>query len=208
MDDIVALVRGRLKEKTTDQDRFEKRKIGKPATMLGLAADETRLGFALPPLLKRLYVELGNGGFGPGYGLIGMSGGIPDDLGCTAPESYLLMRSQDPSEPGWFWPEKLLPICHWGCAILSCVDCASPTFRMRIFDPNVIQSDDWSEAFFEEAESLERWIGEWAEGANLWDSAYGEEGFVRKILLEREGAESPHAVQLVLQTASRKKTDT
>src|SRR6266568_3811614 len=25
--------------------------------------------------------------------------------------------------PSHFWPERFLPICHWGCAIESCLDC-------------------------------------------------------------------------------------
>src|SRR5712691_9814035 len=33
-------------------------------------ATEDLLGFPLPPLLRTLYQQLANGGFGPGYGLI------------------------------------------------------------------------------------------------------------------------------------------
>ena len=39
------------------------------------AQTERELGFKLPPLLRALYQQLGNGGFGPGYGLVGASGG-------------------------------------------------------------------------------------------------------------------------------------
>jgi len=48
------------------------------------------MGFALPPLLERLYSEVGNGGFGPGYELCGLSGGFAEDLqGLTLPDLYL-----------------------------------------------------------------------------------------------------------------------
>src|SRR5215510_6467043 len=87
--------------------------------------------------MKRIYIEIGNGGFGPGYGLIGLTNGAPDDIGKIAPEIYNQLRSADRDDPNWKWPHGLLPICHWGCAILSCVDCTDPNFRMRIFDPNV-----------------------------------------------------------------------
>jgi hypothetical protein len=35
-------------------------------------AVERRLGFALPQLLRDVYTRVGNGGFGPAYGLIGI----------------------------------------------------------------------------------------------------------------------------------------
>lgn len=46
-----------------------------PATEEQVQATETRLGFALPPLLRCLYLQVANGGFGPGLGLPGVKGG-------------------------------------------------------------------------------------------------------------------------------------
>src|SRR5215472_4738348 len=43
-----------------------------PATPRQLAALETRLGFALPLLYHQLLLQVSDGGFGPGYGLIGV----------------------------------------------------------------------------------------------------------------------------------------
>jgi hypothetical protein len=150
-----------------------------------VAKDESRLGFTLPALLKRLYAEIGNGGFGPGYGLIGLTNGVPDDTGSTAPVIYEQFRQARTHEPGWHWPYGLLPICHWGCAILSCVDCADVNFRMHIFDPNAHVSDDWSDCHFEESLSFESWIRAWASGADLWDQMFGENGPVFKTLSQR-----------------------
>ena len=42
---------------------------------------EEHLGFAIPELLKSIYLNVANGGFGPGYGLIGVAGGHRSDLG-------------------------------------------------------------------------------------------------------------------------------
>lgn len=68
-----------------------------PASAEAVADAERRLGHRLPPLLRRLYREVANGGFGPGYGILGVAGGHPDDLGMTA--ANLL----DPQEfPGLF----------------------------------------------------------------------------------------------------------
>src|SRR5690242_515603 len=47
-----------------------------PALPLATAHDieqaEAKLGFAIDPLMRRLYTEVGNGGFGPGYGVLGL----------------------------------------------------------------------------------------------------------------------------------------
>ena len=36
---------------------------------------ESELGFGLPPLLRAIYHEVGNGGFGPGHGILGIKEG-------------------------------------------------------------------------------------------------------------------------------------
>ena len=84
---------------------------------------ERALGFPLPALLAALYAKIGNGGYGPGYGLLGVAGGATDDRGYDAVELYALYRQPDPDDPSWAWPEGLPPLCHWGCAIYGCVDC-------------------------------------------------------------------------------------
>jgi hypothetical protein len=180
-------IRERLRTKLTDNDTFGRVKLSPPGTSGMVDSDEKALGFALPPLLRRVYLEIGNGGFGPGYGLIGMSGGTPDDTGKTVPGYYRLFRSCRTKDQTWSWPEGLLVICHWGCAIYSCVDCLHPRFRIRMFDPNVhIEGDSWDDSFFEERASFDDWIEAWADGTNLWEATYGENGAVRRILEGRE----------------------
>ena len=46
-----------------------------PASEEQLAATESALGFSLSPLLRAIYAEVANGGFGPGTGLRGAIGG-------------------------------------------------------------------------------------------------------------------------------------
>jgi hypothetical protein len=187
MSDVITAIRERLKAKLTDNDTFGTVKLSPPANSATLDSDEKALGFALPPLLRRIYLEIGNGGFGPGYGLIGISGGTPDDSGKTVPAYYRLFRSRRTEDQTWSWPEGLLVICHWGCSIYSCVDCLHPRFRMRVFDPNVhVDHDSWDNSFFEERTSFDDWIGAWADGVDLWEATYGENGVVRQILEKRE----------------------
>lgn len=48
-----------------------------PATEQHIRETEQQLGFALPSLLKLLYTQIANGGFGPGFGIIGVMNGYP-----------------------------------------------------------------------------------------------------------------------------------
>jgi len=43
----------------------------RPASPEAVDEAEEAFGFPLPGLLRRLYAEVGNGGFGPGYGIPG-----------------------------------------------------------------------------------------------------------------------------------------
>ncbi|MBB4397876.1 hypothetical protein [Bradyrhizobium sp. ERR14] len=70
MDDlIIAAIQRRLKTNPTDLGRPPRAALI-PARAGDIASDEEHLRFRLPPLLKRMYADIGNGGFGPGYGLM------------------------------------------------------------------------------------------------------------------------------------------
>src|SRR6185436_17606875 len=78
---------------------------------------EELLGVSLPWIVEAVYTTVGNGGVGPGYGLYDLD---------EAVASYSVYATPDPSEyPGWSWPKGLLPICDWGCAVYSFVDCTA-----------------------------------------------------------------------------------
>jgi hypothetical protein len=136
-----------------------------PAPPASVDEAERILGFPLPGLLRRLYVEVGNGGFGPGYGILGVAGGHRDDLGATAIEAY----------QRWHTRNGLLPLCHWGCAIYSFVDCASAEPDMWACDPNPGAEDDLFREPMTLAVWLERWVhGELNQPAIIEDPATGE----------------------------------
>lgn len=48
-----------------------------PATEQQIRETEQQLGFSLPPMLRLLYTQVANGGFGPGFGIIGAANGYP-----------------------------------------------------------------------------------------------------------------------------------
>ena len=156
----------------TDLRIARRKPVWLPTTIKAIEADERTLGFALPASLKALYTEVGNGGLGPGYGLIGMSEGSPDDTSRTAPEIYASFREPGHSKWLWEWPTGLLPICHWGCGIYSCIDCTTPAYPMRLFDPNVLSLEY---ALSDEGCSFDKWICDWVDGVDLWERASNAE---------------------------------
>jgi hypothetical protein len=135
-DDIVEQVRARASNPDTIHDMARglspAPKIYAPVTTEDIAAAESRLGFELPALLRRIYTEIGNGGFGPGYGLVGLGGGHDGWVGGDL-ESLYVSNRQNP--PGGIaeWPEKVLPVCTWGCDIYSCLDCSKPDAPVLVY---------------------------------------------------------------------------
>jgi hypothetical protein len=116
------------------------------------------LGFALPPLLVRLYPEVANGGFGPDYKLFPLI----SPQGCTAVAAYQELREQPR------WPEGVLPILDWGCGMYAAVDCYSADATVLLFEPNAVE-DDWSRAWFVDAESLSDWLETWISGVGWYE---------------------------------------
>ncbi len=126
-----------------------------------LDAAEARLKLRLPPLLRRLYTELGSG-FGPG------------DDGLRSLPSALL-------------PGRLFPLCDWGGGILSAFDVVSPDAPIVRIDPNMPKSDvparvpsalhfqraaEVKAACWTESPSLAQWLTDWLDGQPLFYTAY------------------------------------
>jgi len=128
-----------------------------PASPRMIEEAEALVGGALPALLKELYAEA-NGGFGPGYGLLGLRDGFTDDMGRTAIDILAEV-------PKGFWPgmpSGLLPLCTWGCAIYSFVHC--PSGRIYGWDPNPVDPDD-DVPFFDQEYVFDTWIKSWLDGS-------------------------------------------
>lgn len=104
---------------------------------------------------------------------MGLAGGATDDIGQTAVGFCKVFAQSDPEDPFWDWPQGLLPICHWGCAIYSCIDCTSDDAMILTWDPN--GWDDGTSpttAIFPIGMTLFQWLEAWASGVNLWDRMY------------------------------------
>lgn len=148
-----------------------------PATGEQIRITEAQLGFPLPPLLKALYIQVANGGFGPGTGLRGASGGYkgiyPDHDGTIPTQkhtetfsfaTYQEHASQAVAQgkrahmvvPYGDWLDHLLPICDLGCCEEACID-----NRERMFIVAPINNDKAYSLFqlpWDFEELLWRWV--------------------------------------------------
>jgi hypothetical protein len=134
----------------TDYARLRPREIGTTATPEVIEATERRLDFKLYPLHRRLLETVGNGGFGPGDGLIGTDSGSLD-----VGDRSLVQLSEG------LWPNKdvrLVPLCDWGDGIWSCIDVETGSV--------VTLSES---GLFDLRKSLQSWLEDWVAGENLWE---------------------------------------
>ncbi|MCA9118154.1 MAG: SMI1/KNR4 family protein [Planctomycetaceae bacterium] len=131
-----------------------------PATPELVAEAENQLGFELNPFLKQVYLEVGNGGFGPSYGLLGLPGGATDDQGQSIVDNYRGLAEYFAE----LWPEKLVPICHYGCGMLGCVDCSASEGAMTTWHPGLPPDDIqlwWKDNFVAEGVNIVEWFAAW-----------------------------------------------
>lgn len=98
---------------------------------------EQELGFSIPAVLRSCYLTVGNGGFGPAYGIIGVEGGYASDYGNLV-ETYKVLKNGHESD-GNKWKRELLPFCEWGCNLFSCVGCADDRNRVYIFEEGAVR---------------------------------------------------------------------
>ena len=133
------------------------------ATMEMIAAAEEELGFRLPGLLRTVYLNVGNGGFGPGLGLIGV-GGVEPYSSTDDSVVDLYDREKHQEFSGDPWPDKLLPICDYGCASFACVDCSRRSAPIFLFDADayvLAEAPCRRKSLRLESESLSEWFEDW-----------------------------------------------
>jgi hypothetical protein len=114
-----------------------------PVSMEAVEKAERELGLPIPSLLKSLYADVSNGIEGLGYEIIGLKGGYKCHCGDLV-ETYRGFREDKE------WKAGLLPFCHWGCNIFSCVDCNSPEHPVFTYEyPHLAPDERTLDDFFE-----------------------------------------------------------
>lgn len=98
------------------------------ASEVAVRQAELALGIEIPPILRDVYLTVANGGFGPGYGLIGVEGGHASSLGTLAATHAEIQRGA--KYLGLEWKAGMLAFCEWGCNNFSCVDCSDSRFQI------------------------------------------------------------------------------
>lgn len=125
-----------------------------PATAEHIAQAEAELGFEIPAALRALYLDIADGGFGPGDGLYSVA-----DLAGQ----YRDMTDEPFGPQGQPWPANLLAICHDDPGEI-CVDRDSG--KVIFWDPEEIEGSSdkyWRASFKAEAASIaelfDTWLG-------------------------------------------------
>jgi len=145
-----------------------------PCSRQVIEAAERDLGFALPAVLRDIYLHVANGGFGPGYGVMGVYGGFKDDLNHDIVEVYRIYTQGDPEDSSWIWPRGWVPICHWGCIIYSVVDCLTSPHPVYFADISAKEAGTAMETILHHHKpSLAQWLDDWMVGKDLWKEVWG-----------------------------------
>lgn len=182
----------RLKERAKDPSRAldgELTKVYAPVKEKIVVAAERKLGFPFPELLREIYTKIGNGGFGPAYGFIGLQGGAIDEFRRSLVRVYQDMKQYQEDSLLWCWPERLLPVCRLGCGMWSCLDCKRATVPVFIFDPNNLQSDPddedetrlrWANSFWFESRSFTAWLDAWLNDKPTEEPRWPSRGWLKE----------------------------
>lgn len=144
-----------------------------PASPAAVARAEAALGFALPATLRSIYLDVANGGFGPGYGVMGVDDGFTDDRKMTVVGRYQTFLAPDPSDPEWQWGSTWLPFCHWGCNIYSVINAVTP-HPVFYVDAGVKDiGAPMSSIVLPHKDTLDQWLDDWMSGRDLWAEVWG-----------------------------------
>lgn len=136
-------------------------KVEKVASRQEIEEAEGILGFAIPELIKQIFLRIGNGGWalGPGYGLLGLNR-LTGDLGDSNMINESLEFRKIPCFDGW---PNILVLCDWGCSSLSCADCSDSDVPVYRYNGELIlesyNKDEPSVDLWDiESDTLEEWF--------------------------------------------------
>jgi hypothetical protein len=121
-----------------------------PASERELEEEERLLGLPLHPLHRRLLREVANGGFGPGYGLIGAGTGMADSRGRRLAElRRSILNEHEARAP-------IVPLIEWGSGTWAFCDVPSGDV-LSVADSGIVRI----------GLTLEQWLDAWCRGEKL-----------------------------------------
>ncbi|MBC8101961.1 MAG: SMI1/KNR4 family protein [Cytophagales bacterium] len=167
-EEILRQIKQRIHDPEAATDMGGLQEVHPPTTPEKIAAAEATLGFSLPPLLKRLYVEVANGGFGPGYGIAGLDGCGADEGNSDLLALYQARFSEEWRTEFPDWPPRTLSLAYLGCAMYVVADCSTPHTAMFLFEPNVSEEElGYKNCLMPFGCGLEDWLYAWAKGEDV-----------------------------------------
>lgn len=156
MDEIIVRIRNKV------SNLPDAKNIPPPLTPEQVEAAEKQPGFALPKLLRQLYIHIGNGWFGSSFGIYpllsnrtnyGVSKKVWEEKADWNYDSILSCYQAYKAAPdNWeAWRDGLIPLCYYGCTVNSVVDCFTKEGIVWRMDASEIKPEP-------EAESLRKWL--------------------------------------------------
>ena len=131
-------------------------KVGKTTNSVSHLEFETlekKLGIQFPLTFKRIYTEISNGGFGPGFGF------LPLLHKKYSIESITLLFRDILALPNY-----LVPFAYLGKGIYCVLNTScQPAFSVLNFKRtgNLTLKDEWYDAFEQQTDSFEEWMHNW-----------------------------------------------
>lgn len=175
MELLIQKVRRRIAKGTGSNDDSFRSNTKLPAVASAAAFNkaEMTLGFSLPPLLRQLYLEIANGGFGPEYGFLGVEGGATNEDGDTILGLYEDSQSMSFRKAFPRWPQGMVQVCNWGCAMYSVIDCSTPRFEMFHFEPNPGEEElGFVNCLIPHNRTFDEYVEAWINGVDLLNDVF------------------------------------
>jgi hypothetical protein len=138
------------------RERAAERGLPGPAAPEDVSGVERLVGHPMPAPLKRMYLEVADGGFGPWHAV-----SLTDTGEWFSDCADLAMAYDQFGGPGGVLPPGLVPLMNRGCAMWTLIDFRTADGRMWDWDPNLCCP---RHALAPIGQSLTQWLIDWLRG--------------------------------------------
>lgn len=152
----------------TDQHGKRCKPVANPVLTLEIIQEfEIKSRLNLPNDLRRIYMEVGDGGFGPGYGLNRLSSSKGDSSNRleTIEDFYLYFRDHGFEDYGRAWSKCLLPFCSYGCDGLGIIDLRDELIGFIQYE--LLEKEPIDNIIEWQNSSIKSWFEAWMDGEDL-----------------------------------------
>jgi|GEM_PF-3216472 len=167
-------------------ERFDKKiaSLHKSAINAQLTALEESVNVFLPSIIKQLYLNLGDGDFGPDYGFFALTEHNLKKK-TTLNEAYHQVHDDTIKDWDWELPRTLVPFMYWGADIYSMLDCSTTQGGVYVLDKNLKKKyGTWQSCVWQHCPDMLVWLEKWLagdhSGRGLWLEMYQLKGLISK----------------------------